>query len=85
MTRTEYQIVAYPHGERTVVATLYGLNDYNKLQLEVAARVAGVSIGDDTEPMIKAAQVQAQMRDEYVDLLRDGDHIATVGPEGMVS
>lgn len=84
MTRTVYEIVAYPDGAARTVATLHGLNEYNAMQLEIAARVAGTTVGDEVAPMIAAAQQQAAMRGEYVDLYRDNIFIGTVGPEGVI-
>lgn len=84
MTRTEYQIIAYPNGARRVVGTFYGHTDHNDLQLRVAAMTVGVATGSEGDAIIKMAQVQAQVRGEFVDVERNGSLIATVDAHGPI-
>jgi len=77
-----YTIVAFLNGVCTTIATLHGLDDDSGVEL--AARISGVPEGSEADGIISAAQRHARLRGEYVDVLRDGEHIATVGAEGAV-
>lgn len=76
-----FRIIAYPHGKRTAVAILHGTRPQYESYLGF---MAGGNAGSEAEGIVAHAQVQARMRDEYVDVERDGVTIATVGPEGVV-
>ncbi len=81
--RSMYEVVAFPKGERRVVATLWGLDENGEAMVQIAAMTAGVPAGTEAQGMVNAAQKIAERRGEFVDLMRDGQHIATVGPEGV--
>lgn len=83
--RNRYSIVSYaPLGDRHEIATLWGLDRNHEAGLSLAGMVAGVSVGGEGDGMVETAKRHACLLGEYVDLLRNDEHIATVGPEGAL-
>jgi hypothetical protein len=79
-----YTLVAFPHGERTVVATLHGNDRNSEAVVVMGALRAGVPVGSEVDGIVRHAQTQAKVRGEYVDVLRNGSHIATVDAHGPI-
>jgi hypothetical protein len=84
MTTNTYEFIAFPKGVRTEVATLHGLTRESEAQVAVAAAIVGASPGSEADAIVAQAHTQAKLRNEYIDVLRNGLLIATVGPEGVV-
>jgi hypothetical protein len=83
--QTTYTIEAFPKGERTTVATLHGTHQSRDHDLAYAAMRANVSVGSELDGIVAHAQTQAKVRGEYVDVLREGQHIATVDAHGPIN
>jgi hypothetical protein len=79
-----YTFIAFPKGKRTVIATMHGMDRNYEAMVAVAAMRAGVSAGSEADAMVTRATVHARLRGEYIDVERDGSHLATVGPEGVI-
>ena len=84
-----YHVVGYPKGKREVIATLHGLSRMREDNVRVAAMRAGVDYGTEAEGIINHVISVHHLRADvsgfhYVDVLRNGDHIATVGLEGVI-
>lgn len=85
MNRAKYEVVAFPKGERKVVATMWGLNPKDESHLALVAIMVATTSGAEADAMVRHTQGIAASRDEFVDLNRNGDCIATVGPDGPLS